>query len=82
MESENKTDAGNEFNEFRWKKVCEGKVKTLKLFKDYELGDIIKIKFKRGGFSVTTKYRVTGAHLWYESESEGEEPIFEEVIDE
>lgn len=81
LDSDNRTDAGNEFNELRWKRVCEGKVKVLKLFKDYELGDIIKIKFKRGSFSVTTKYRITGVHIWYEGESEGEEPEFEEVVD-
>lgn len=81
LTSDNKGDAVNELKNLRWTKLCEGKIKTLKYGEDYELGDVITIKFKRGDFRLTTKYRITGVHIWYEGESEGEEPKFEEVVD-
>lgn len=78
--SENKANAGNELKELRWKRICEGKIKSLKYGEDYELGDIITIRFKRGDFRLATKYRITGIHIWYEGGGEGEEPVFEEVV--
>lgn len=81
LTSDNKADATNELRELRWKKVCEGKIRKLKYGEDYALGDTVTIKFKRGDFRYATKYRIAGVHIWHEGEDEGEEPIFEEVID-
>lgn len=45
--------------------------------KDYRLGDIVRVREKKGKWLCVGKQRITGVHLWYESGERGEQPIME-----
>lgn len=46
---------------------------------DYTLGDIVSVEWQSGNYKKRTRKRIIGVNLWYEPESIGEEPIFEDV---
>ena len=46
---------------------------------DYMLGDIVSLEWQSENYKKRARKRVTGVNLWYETESFGEEPIFEDV---
>lgn len=79
LSSDTKGEARKELEDLRWKNTVEGLTKRLRYKENYELGDIINMKFERDGFLAESKKRITGVHIWYEGEDEGEEPVFEDV---
>lgn len=82
LESENKADAKEELRKKVLKRTSQGKMRNLEFGKDYNLGDEVTMKYKRGDFALTTVYRISGIHIAYEAAGKSEEPVFEEVENE
>ena len=59
------------------KKEILQKTWNLKCGEDYNLGDIVSVKIIKGSFYATVQKRIVGVNFWYESNEEGEQPIFE-----
>ncbi len=46
--------------------------------RDYRLGDSVRLQVKKGSFDFCDRRKITGVNIWYEENSIGEQPIFEE----
>lgn len=46
--------------------------------KDYNVGDIVRVRVECGKYRNTQKKRIVGVNLWYENNNIGQEPIFED----
>lgn len=44
--------------------------------KDYNIGDIVRVRIERGKYKNTQEKRIVGVNLWYENNNIGQEPIF------
>lgn len=76
LEATTPLEAAQELAKQGKSRKASAKMRTLTFGKDYHLGDYIDLKVEKGGFSLTEEKQITGVHIWYESESCGEEPIF------
>lgn len=68
-------EAGRDLKKKVWNRNATAVMRDVTFGKDYDLGDWLQIKVDKGGLQFLEKKRVTGVHIWYESESSGEEPI-------
>lgn len=75
-----KTEAEARTELFQQTKTKEATLKTqgLTCGVDYRLGDIVRMQIQKGPLQMTKEKRITGVHLWYETNDMGEEPILEE----
>jgi len=54
-------------------------VRQLRVGKDYELGDKVRVEIKKGACQQSATMKIIGVRLWYEQNEIGEEPIMEEA---
>lgn len=57
----------------------QAKTRKIKYGADYNLGDIVRVQYKRGGFAYTGRRRVIGVNIWYGNNDCGQQPIMEDV---
>lgn len=74
----NETEAKSALAEKTWTKKITSKTRKKKHGIDYEIGDKLKIKFKKGTWKTTGVLTVSGVNKWYENNDIGEQPIFKE----
>ena len=63
----------------KWEKTVKAKVRSLKYGLDYDLGDLVRLKKQAGSWQTIFERRITGINIWYENNTTGEQPIFEEA---
>lgn len=64
----------------KWEKTIEAETDGLKLGRDYNLGDIVRVQKKIGDKYHTAKKRIIGTEFWQENGSGGERIIFGEEV--
>ncbi len=48
----------------------------LRLGRDYELGDRVKLRLEKGSLRLCFSRKITGVHIWFEAGEQGEQPVF------
>lgn len=59
--------------------TVQAKMKKYKYGIDYNLGDIVTAQYKRAGFALARRCRITGVNIWCGRNDSGEEPIMEDL---
>ena len=78
LSGSNETEAKSALAEKKWTKKITSKTRRKKHGTDYEIGDKLKIKLKKGTWKTTGELTVSGVNKWYENNDIGEQPIFKE----
>ena len=78
LDADNEQDARQLLAKMRGKKQIILKTRGLAFGKDYQLGDFVMQKIRKGMFSYNAVRKITGVNLWYEANDVGEQPIFAE----
>ncbi len=76
LEAATLEEAKQEIKQKLWNRQATAMMQKLEFGKDYQLGDFILLTVAKGGFQLTETKRISGVHIWYETEGCGEEPIF------
>ncbi len=78
LEGNSEEEALKNLQEFTVEKEYKVRTEALLYGRDYQLGDLVTLRVKKGSFSSSAQRRITGVNLWYEENHVGEQPIFEE----
>jgi len=78
LDADNEQDARQYLAKMQGKKQIIMKTRGLVFDKDYQLGDSMMQKIRKGTFSYNAVRKITGVNLWYEANDMGEQPIFAE----
>lgn len=78
LQGNNETEAISALSEKQWVKKITTKTRRKKHGVDYEIGDKLKIKLKKGTWKATGVLMASGVNKWFENNDIGEQPIFKE----
>jgi len=73
------TDAVRELSEKKIIEEISTKTRGLKFGTDYNVGDILNVKFEKGGLKRSLDMRVKEVNIWEEANERGVEPVMEKL---
>lgn len=74
-------EAASEFAKMKTETECEASVRRLEYGTDYNLGDIMRVRFEFGNFRATEKRRVCGIMIYADENESGTRPELEKITE-
>lgn len=79
LSSKNEIEAKAELAKNKAEEKILTKVRKLKWGRDYNLGDIITLRFEKGEIKAVKDARIVGVNIWDEAQDSGEQPIIDYI---
>lgn len=78
LSASTQSEARSELAKKQAVQAIQAKTRNLKLGKDYQLGDVVRVQVAAGATRITQKKRIVGVNISYEAGACEEQPVLEE----